>query len=82
MSHLVKEYAKNLGVKVSKPIVKDHFFPIVADRYITICNDDDVQAKHYPYYDIVLDLLKPFLQKENIKVIQLGLGWLKLLEMS
>jgi len=72
MSHLVKEYAKNLGVKVSKPIVKDHFFPIVADRYITICNDDDVQAKHYPYYDVVLELLKPFLQKENIKVIQLG----------
>ena len=72
MSHLLEEYAKNLGVKISTPIVKDHFFPLVAQKYITLSNDDVVESKHYPDYDIVLNLLRPFLQHENIKVIQLG----------
>ena len=72
MPHLLKEYAKNLGVRASKPIVKDHFFPILADKYITLSNNDDTPSKHYPFYDIVLSLLKPYLIKENIKVIQLG----------
>jgi len=72
MPHLLEEYAKNLGVKISLPVVKDHFFPLIADKYITLSNDDNVESKHYPYYDIVLNLLKPFLQRENIKVVQLG----------
>lgn len=72
MPHLLKEYAKNLGVRASKPIVKDHFFPILADKYITLNNNDDTPSKHYPFYDIVLSLLKPYLIEQNIKVIQLG----------
>ena len=72
MSHLIEEYAKNLGTKISSPIVRDHFFPLMADKYITLSNDDDVESKHYPYYDIVLNLLKPFLSHQKIKVIQLG----------
>ena len=72
MSHLIEEYAKNLGAKISLPIVRDHFFPLLVDKYITLSNDDDAESKHYPYYDIVLNLLKPFLRHENIRVIQLG----------
>tara|TARA_R100000008_G_scaffold39370_2_gene22527 strand:+ start:2376 stop:3527 length:1152 start_codon:yes stop_codon:yes gene_type:complete len=72
MSHLLEEYAKNLGVKISLPIVNDHFFPLTADKYITLSNDDNVESKHYPYYDIVLHLLQPFLRHKNIKVVQLG----------
>ena len=72
MPHLLEEYAKNLGVKISLPVVNDHFFPLITDNYITISNDDEVESKHYPYYDIVLNLLKPFLEEEDIKVVQLG----------
>ena len=72
MSHLLEEYAKNLGVKISSPIVKDHFFPLTCDKYITISNDDDTESKHYPYYEIVLNLLAPFLKDNDIKVVQLG----------
>lgn len=72
MSHLIEEYAKNLGAKISVPIVRDHFFPLLIDKYITLSNDDNVESKHYPYYDIVLNLIKPSLQHENIKVVQLG----------
>ena len=72
MSHLLEEYAKNLGVKISRPIVKDHFFPLVPKNYITIATEDNKPAKHYKHYDIVLSLLKPVLKANKIKVIQIG----------
>eukprot|EP01049_Picozoa_sp_SAG25_P019599 SAG25_NODE_6250_length_575_cov_0.638655_1_plen_31_part_10 len=31
MAHLIEEYAKSLGVKISSPVVKDHYFPICFD---------------------------------------------------
>lgn len=71
MSHLIEEYAKNLGVKISEPVVNDHFFPIIPNKYITL-NQAGVSAKTYSHYDIVLSLLKPFLDRSGIKVIQMG----------
>ncbi len=72
MPHLLKEYAKNLGVKTSKPIVKNHFFPIEFDKYITIGIDDENQSRNYKNYDIVFFILKPFLIKHGIKIVQLS----------
>ena len=72
MPHLLKEYAKSLGVKSSKPIIKDHFFPITFDKYITISNDDNTQSKDYGYYSIVFNLLRGILNERGIKIIQLG----------
>ena len=72
MSHLLEEYAKNLGVKISLPIVSDHFFPLTCDKYITLSNDDEIESKHYPYYEVVINLLAPFLKQKEIKIVQLG----------
>ena len=72
MSHLVEEYAKSLGVRISKPVVSDHFFPLVFDKYITIASDEGKSAKHYEHYGIVLELIKPALTQAGIKIIQLG----------
>jgi len=72
MAHLIEEYAKSLGVKISSPVVKDHFFPICFDNYITIHQASNVSSKTYSHYDIVISLLKPFLERAKIKVIQLG----------
>lgn len=71
MSHIIEEYSKNLGVKISKPIVNKHFFPILHDKYIIIYGDDSIQSKTYSYYDIVLELIRPVLNQFDIKVIQL-----------
>ena len=72
MPHLIQEYAKNLGVKISNPIVKEHFFPVLFDRYITISVDNNTPAKNYKHYSVLLFILKPFLEKHKIKIIQLG----------
>jgi|TARA_R110002020_G_scaffold126312_2_gene284029 hypothetical protein len=71
MSHLLEEYAKNLGVKSSKPIVVGHFFPLLQDKYITISTEKDNQAKSYKHYNIALDLLRPILDAHDIKIFQI-----------
>ena len=70
MSHLAEEYAKSCGVKILKPTLNPHYFPILHDRYITIHNDKKVQAKHYDLWPDVVQILKPYLN--DIKIIQVG----------
>ena len=72
MSHLLEEYAKNLGVKIARPIVKGHFFPLVGEKYITISTEKEHCSQSYKYYNIALDLLRPALNAHNIKVIQIN----------
>lgn len=50
----------------------DKYFPLNIDKYITIQNKSGMSAKDYQYFQEVLDILKPYLDKENIKVIHLG----------
>lgn len=73
MSHIVEEYAKNLGVKIGKPIITDHFYPVTSDNYITFhTNDKKSPARHYDHWNLAFDILKPFLEKNNIDIIQVG----------
>jgi hypothetical protein len=71
MSHILEEYAKSLGVYISKPIISEHYFPICDEKYIVIYSEDKIQSKHYKHYNMVLELLKPFLIENNIKIIQI-----------
>ena len=70
MSHLAEEYAKSCGVKIGRPVLKPHYFPILHDKYITIHNDKKVQSKHYDLWPDVVQLLKASLG--DIKIIQVG----------
>ena len=70
MSHLAEEYAKCCGVKIGKPVLKPHYFPVLYDRYITIHNDKKVQAKEYDMWPDVIEILRPYI--DDIKIIQIG----------
>lgn len=72
MSHLVEEYAKNLGVKIAKPTVAKHFYPLLTDKYITIYSEHLIESKKYYYFNIVIDLIKNSLNQFGIKIIQIG----------
>lgn len=72
MSHLVEEYAKNLGVKIGKPVLAEHFFPVMPQKYITVSIEPQIQSKQYKYFDIVFDTARSFLNEQSIKIIQIG----------
>jgi hypothetical protein len=72
MSHLIEEYAKSLGVKIGKPHLCEHFYPIIDDKYITIHADKKIDSKNYEYFPQVLNLIKSTLNKEGYKIYQVG----------
>lgn len=72
MSHLVEVYAKDLGVKIGKPIFNPHFYPILEENYITIHTDNKIPSKHYDYWEEVVLLVKK--EAPEINFIQIGTG--------
>ena len=72
MSHLLEEYAKCCGVNIDKPIIKEHFYPVLSNKYITIDVDAEQDADEYPHWGITINLLSDFLKKEGIEVIQIS----------
>ena len=72
MSHLLHEYSKSLGVKASKPDLQQHFFPCLDEKYIVFYDAEQSQSKIYKHYSTVFQLLKETLDKNNIKIYQIG----------
>ena len=70
MAHLIEEYAKCLGVKVSRPKLSSHYFPINADKYITIQTTNKFQSRDYAHWDQVVYLLKKYIG--DISIVQVG----------
>lgn len=71
---LLEAYALECGVK---PPEKSHDFPSnfhpLPERYITISAKSGQSAKDYNYFDIVVSLVAPYLIREKIGILQLGL---------
>ena len=69
--HLIESYATHCGLKIDKPYILEKFYPIEADKYITF-HPFSKPSKNYDYWQTVLDLLLPILEKEEISIFQLG----------
>ena len=71
MSHLIETYSLQTGAKISKPFIIKNFFP-VPEKYITIHNSSGMGAKNYGYFQDVVDEINTALEKNNIKILQIG----------
>jgi hypothetical protein len=72
MSNIIEEYAKSLGVKIGKPVLVDHYYPILTDKYLTINVESKIDSKNYEYFPQVINLLKPILNQHGYKIYQIG----------
>ena len=70
--HLLTRYGLSTGVKIGKPFILNKFFPIADFQYITFHPFSKYQSKCYDYWQDVLDIIFPYLNKKNIKIIQIG----------
>jgi hypothetical protein len=70
--HLIERYATSCGVKIDKPFINELFFPIPFDNYITFQPFSKYSSKNYDYWEEVILLILPFLQKNNINIVQIG----------
>jgi hypothetical protein len=70
--HLIEAYATSSGLKINKPFIYDKFFPVPVEKYISFQPFSKYNSKNYSYWNEVISIINPFLQKENIHIVQIG----------
>jgi len=70
--HLIETYATYCGSKIDKPFIYESFFSNPFEKYITFHSDTPYSSRNYDYWQEVIDLISPYLEKNNIKLIQVG----------
>jgi len=69
---LLELFSLSTGLKIDKPFIYKAFYPLPFDKYITIHPSSGMASKNYTFWDDVLELLKPTLEENNIRVVQIG----------
>lgn len=69
---LLERYATECGLKIGPQDLLEHFFPLPFERYITLHAASGMAGKNYPYYHMVIELIKPYLDKAGISIVQIG----------
>jgi len=71
--HQLESYALACGVKIDKPYMYEHYFPVPADgKYITLQQEAKFPSRQYQGWQQVIDLLHPTLERNSIKILQIG----------
>jgi hypothetical protein len=65
---LSEVYSASCGLKIKEPRIYDQYFPFVEEKFITL----DTENTNYNYWFDVINLISPYLKKENIKIFELG----------
>jgi len=75
---LLSAYCNSLSINPpEKPVaLPTQFYPI-PDKYLTIQNSSGQPGKDYSLWQNVIDIIVPYLSKEDIKIIQIGQGDVK-----
>ena len=69
---LLDTYATNTGSKIDKPFIYSKFFPLPIGKYITFQAQTPYDSRNYSYWQEVINLLHPFLNKNDIHIVQVG----------
>jgi hypothetical protein len=67
MPSLAQTYAQAIGMKLDKPYVRKHYFPLNIEKYVTLQPFSSNQAsKNYDYWNEVTIILAPALEAHGI----------------
>lgn len=72
MAHLLETYARTTGLRINEIELPEHYFPLNFEKYIVVCSSSGMPAKNYDYFNEVLAILKPKLNEQGYKIIQVG----------
>lgn len=71
--HLIEQYSLATGAKIDKPFIETSFYPLPFDKYIVIENGyKDLPSRIYGMWNDIILHIKPYLDKENIHIVQIG----------
>lgn len=69
--NLTEIYSLTAGVPIGAPKLREEYFPLIVDNYITI-QPFSKGSKSYDYWNEVLDIIYPELERAGLKIVQLG----------
>jgi hypothetical protein len=72
--NLAERYATELGLKLGNQSLLETFYPLPFSRYIVLHAGGGMAAKVYPYYHMVIEMIRPYLDAADIRVVQIGDG--------
>lgn len=71
---LLDTYATNTGSTIEKPFIFEKIFPLpFEEKYITLQSQTPYDSRNYEYWQDVINIINPFLIKNNIKIVHTGL---------
>ncbi len=70
---LAELYSLVTGLEIGDQDFLSDFFPLPFKKYIVIHAGSGMQAKNYPFYQEVIDLINPILDRQGIKIVQVGI---------
>jgi hypothetical protein len=70
--NLAERYATELGLKLGNQSLLETFYPLPFSRYIVLHAGGGMPGKVYPYYHMVIEMIRPYLDAAGIKIVQIG----------
>ena len=70
--HKLESFALSCGSKIEKPRIEKQFYPITDKKFICISQKAETDSKSYDFFDDVVFHIKPYLDKENISIVEIG----------
>ena len=71
--HILESFALQNDLKIDRPFVYERFFPLAVEKFITLDTSSlGTEAMKYDHWQLVVDLIQPFLEEQQIKIVQLG----------
>lgn len=70
---LLDTYATNTGSTIDQPYIYTKFFPCPEKKYITLQAQTPYDSRNYAYWQEVVDIIKPILDRNNIEIVQVGI---------
>ncbi len=69
--HILNRYALSCGVKIDKPFVFEHYYPITLDKYIVFQTSGKGNSRQYDYWSKVFRFIKQY--APDYKIVHVGL---------
>ena len=69
--HLLNRYALSCGVKIDKPFILEHYYPITLDKYVVFQTSGKGNSRQYDYWSKVFSLIKEY--TNEYKIVHVGL---------
>jgi len=69
--HFVESMSLFSGLKSKRPFIEEAFFPVSAEKYITISTENH-QSKQWDSFQEYINIISPILKSNKISIIEIG----------